>query len=669
LLAELRRFEAGRRAAADFASMPSSDRRLGADPYVVRRLSADRFVGILRGTGAVVLLDGALREVARVEAPGSPSGLALSGDRAFVVGERSAEVREYRVGRDGLTARGGMALGGARALRDVTAGPGGVLYAVEEDEGRLFTLVPKVGAAGGYEVVTTVVGAGAFRVVRTASAVVVGCLLAHTIAAYRVDARGRPQGQPAIITNDGPLWSFSASEEAGGLMVASGGVENRRLDRTHGSFENIDSFVYVHRVVWGGDGRGAGAAEVAEVAAVNVSEHGVIVPKAIELRRGELRRGEAGSAITVTGYGGEAFAEIWLAAAPGAKPEVVSYPLPPGTNAFVRVEEGPHRAGERPGREPMVIANPLLDAWILTGSEGAPATMARVSGPGDMERSPASRLGEALIFTTLIAPWTRSDGPLSRFTCETCHFEGYGDGRVHATGRGEVRATTKPLLGLFNNRPHFSRALDPDLSSVAHNEFRVAGARSDHDPVFDLKLGERGWVAGMGVTAEDLTAVGLRRAFMTFLMDLSHRPPAISAGRAAFSEDERRGARLFRERCEGCHEARLASDVADSRVPLEGWEAKVFSGAAPIVWAGTRYAKTGVVPYVHDEGARVPSLRRLSKKQPYFTNGAASSLGEVLARVRFGEGQFFHDGAPVDAAPGRLSNEERAALAAFLRLL
>ncbi len=91
-------------------------------------------------------------------------------------------------------------------------------------------------------------------------------------------------------------------------------------------------------------------------------------------------------------------------------------------------------------------------------------------------------LGEALFFTTLMGPWNKSDGPLSRFTCETCHFEGYVDGRTHHTGRGDVHAVTKPLLGLFNNRPHFSRALDPDLVSVAFNEFRVAGAKSGRDP-------------------------------------------------------------------------------------------------------------------------------------------------------------------------------------------
>jgi len=107
----------------------------------------------------------------------------------------------------------------------------------------------------------------------------------------------------------------------------------------------------------------------------------------------------------------------------------------------------------------------FLDAWVVASPSGN--TLVRVDDASESTRSTESRLGEALLFTTLMAPWNRSDGRLSRFTCETCHFEGYVDGRTHFTGRGDVHATTKPLLGLFNNRPHFSRALDRDITTDA----------------------------------------------------------------------------------------------------------------------------------------------------------------------------------------------------------
>ncbi len=600
-------------------------------------------MGLLRGADALVLLDGDLRELARAEAPASASGLAVSEDTAFVVGEHDGAVHAIPVLAGGFGPARTIPLAGVRAARDVAAGPGGVLHVVEEAGGNLFTLVPR---NGGHDVTAMTVGAGAFRVARTKSAVLVASLLAHTVSAYRVDAQGRPIGPPAVIRNDGPLWSFAAREDDAGLVVASGGVEDRPLDRTHGSFENIDSFVYLDRLTW------EPAPRVARLAAINVSDHGVVVPKALD-----LEPDGAGFHITATGFGGDALASIRVPAA-GAPPSVTTRPLPPGTASFTRDARGD-----------LVIANPLLDAWVRRRADDPSPVLVPVPDPRRAERTPASRLGEALIFTTLIAPWNRSAGPLSRFTCETCHFEGHVDGRTHATGRGDVRATTRPLLGLFNNRPHFSRALDPDLSIVAHSEFRVAGARSGHDPVFDLTTKDAPWLAGLGVIDSDLSAVAMRRAFMTFLMEWSPRSSPLTAGQSAFSDAERRGAELFRSHCEGCHEARLASDVPASRVPFASWTQHVFSPASPIVWGQPRYAKTGPAPYVHDEGARVPSLRRLYKKGPYFTTGAAKTLLDLLARARWGGERFFHDAAPPDPALHALTAGERIDLEAFLRLL
>jgi hypothetical protein len=277
-------------------------------------------------------------------------------------------------------------------------------------------------------------------------------------------------------------------------------------------------------------------------------------------------------------------------------------------------------------------------------------------------------VGEALFFTNLMSPWNKSEGRLSRFTCEACHFEGYVDGRTHHTGRGEIHATTKPLLGLFNNRPHFSRALDPDLAIMVTNEFRAAGAKSDHDPWFAAAETPIRWLSVLGASPEDLDAIGLRRSLMAFLMDFTHRPNPDVIGRTAFDEKERRGAEVFQSRgCERCHEARLSADDPATRVPFEKWETLVMSREGPIVWGSDGYRKTGVEPYVHELGSRTPSLRRLYKKRPYFTNGSAKSLAEALERVRFRGEETWHDQAP-EGAEG-LSTEEVEALLAFLDLL
>jgi cytochrome c peroxidase len=156
---------------------------------------------------------------------------------------------------------------------------------------------------------------------------------------------------------------------------------------------------------------------------------------------------------------------------------------------------------------------------------------------------------------------------------------------------------------------------------------------------------------------------------MTFLMSFSHRPNPMAQARDRFRPGERRGAAVFLERCESCHEARLLSDAPESRVPFERWESLIFSRQGPIVWGKAQYEKTGVTPYVHELGARIPSLRRLYKKHPYFTNGSAPGLDDVLERARFGSGGFWHESADQDSAGARLSAEERADVLEFLDLL
>jgi hypothetical protein len=275
-----------------------------------------------------------------------------------------------------------------------------------------------------------------------------------------------------------------------------------------------------------------------------------------------------------------------------------------------------------------------------------------------------------------MAPFNRAEGALSRFTCETCHYEGYVDGRTHHTGRDDVHAVTKPLLGLFNNRPHFSRALDPDLTAVVFNEFRVAGAKSGHDPWFSVPSSDAPWIRFLGSTEIALTPEVMRKALMSFLIAFQHRPNPASLGRTSFSDRERRGATVFRDRCEACHEARLASDQPSSRVPFERWESLVMAREGAIVWANDRYVQSGVLPYVHEKGARVPSLRRLYKKHPYFTNGSASSLEDVLLRARFLSSGFQHElpqgGGRVDASGAAemiLEAPSRQDLLSFLVLL
>jgi hypothetical protein len=656
-LPALRAFDAERRAKIDFAALPPSDHRLGPDPYAIAPLpGSDRFVALLRGRDAVVVLDAALHELSRLPAPGSPTGLAVDPEsqHVWITGERESSIARYAVQDRApfLVRDGSLPLPDVHALRDVTAGPGGVLYAVEEHDGRLLVLWPEKTRAASAETILSArrtdipIGRAPFRVARIGSYLVVDDLLTHALSIRTVDAQGAPlPDSEARITHDGPIWSFDALRDGDALIVAAAGVEDRPLDRRGGFFGYVDSFVFLYRVEQG---------KATRIGEVNTSSLGVVTPKALSLTRSEGGAFE----VLVTGYGGERMARIVFGKDPAAPVQTTTRDLLPGTRAIADLGGGG-----------FVAANPLIDAFVRVPPGDGPAEIVPVADPAaEPARSTESRLGEALFFTGLMAPWNPTEGAHSRFTCETCHFEGYVDGRIHHTGRGEVRVVTKPLLGLFNNRPHFSRALDPDLASVAHNEFRVAGAESGHDPWFSLEAREHPILPALGIREPALDPLALRRALMAFLIDFTHRTNPAVAYRSTFTPLEREGAALFRDRCESCHEARLSADDPATRAPFERWESLVLSPGGPLVWAIGEYRKTGVVPYVHERGARVPSLRRLYKKRPYLTSGKAGDLPALLTMARWApDGAFYHDGAPAEATG--LGEQERVALQAFLDLL
>lgn len=631
-LVPLRAFERERRARTNFAETETSDRSFGADPYDLVALADGSFAGILRGRDAVVLLDASLGETARIPVARAPSAIASYDGPArgamrpgdvLVTSEIESVIAHVRDGKRIAD----IPLPGVVGARAIAVSRKGVIHVTEEHDDSLVSLVPR--SDGGFDRTTRKLPRGPMRIARTANGIVVASVTGHTLTSIaETDASAKI---------DGPFWSLAAQDVEGGTIVVAGGAEDHPLDRREGFFGFIDSFVYVYF-------RAKGSSELVRIAAIDASEHHVVLPKAIAFT-------DATHA-TVAGYGSARLLHLAWTHGPSAPPEISTSNGVPGTSALIATSRA------------LVAANPLADAWIAYDGKGPRV----VHVPDERPTPPRVRLGETLFFTELMAPSNKTDGALSRFTCETCHFEGYVDGRIHHTGRGDVRATTKPLVGLFNNRPHFSRALDPDLSAVAENEFRVAGAHSGTDPHFAVDAADAkvAWLGALRLDKPAYTDVELRLALIDFLMAFSHRPNPRAVATRSWSARERAGAEAFRDKCEGCHQARAASDVPSSRVPFERWESLVLSDRGPLVWGADGYEKTGVTPYVHENGARIPSLRRLYKKRPYFTNGSASDVRAVLERVRFVGSETKHDGTTEGAA---LDRETIESLEAFLDLL
>lgn len=106
-------------------------------------------------------------------------------------------------------------------------------------------------------------------------------------------------------------------------------------------------------------------------------------------------------------------------------------------------------------------------------------------------------------------------------------------------------------------------------------------------------------------------------------------------------------------------------------MPFDRWEDLIAYGKGAIVWASDAYEKTGIEPYVHERGVRVPSLRRLYKKRPYFTNGSAQNLADVVRAARFDGSRFEHRAQALGegARSEHFDESTVAAIVAFIDLL
>ncbi len=628
---ELEALEQSLRPAVAERVLRGARRALGGDPVKVAVLPDDTVAVLLRGAETLLVLDGA-RVVATLPVGGPGSALAVDGDTLLFASSTSGVVQRVRslatlpistpvstpvsVPVDGVS---------ALAARGDFVDVGGV-------DGDVVTL------RGAAVLGRCPVGLGLAALVRLPRHLVALSALGHRVVVFPLDDDGVPRCLAARVERfDGLLFSLVAGEdEAGVVDVFVSGIEDQPLDRAGGSFGNIDSFAFGLRF--------AGNDDPARVWETNLSAVGVVTGAAL------VALDDTRVLVVGKGSGGR----VVLDRRDGRVIEV-------GNGAAGVVDVA------RDSRGRVVAANVLDDVVTI---DGVPLPFP-TDGAGDGRAQ--ERLGERLVFTTLLAPQQQSDGPRSRFTCEACHLEGGSDGRVHATGRLDedghaVTATTKPLFGLFQNPPLFTRGLDRSVSVMVHAEVKVANRNSAQHP----------WFASGDHSAEEL-----RRAMVAFFAGFDAPPnararAALERGTRArarlstgLDDDEARGWQAFQQRCLSCHAPRVFADDAASQLNVGADDVVTALLRGALVFGRDGHEDTGVRPRVHPEGARSSSLRGVSHKVPLLTNGRALDLAELLSQVRLvpstssSAARITHQGD--EGAP--LSPAEQRDLLAFLRLL
>ncbi|HLL01852.1 MAG TPA: cytochrome c peroxidase [Myxococcaceae bacterium] len=295
----------------------------------------------------------------------------------------------------------------------------------------------------------------------------------------------------------------------------------------------------------------------------------------------------------------------------------------------------------------------ILSAFVLLLALAADA-----DSPSRPPPTPAelAALGQRLFF----------DSRLSRdntVSCASCHdpARAFADGKRTSVGvsKRPLRRNTPALWNLEGRAPYFwdgrAATLEAQALIPLTNPDEM-GADLTALPVklsADAEYRERfkRYFPGEGISASSI-ARALAAYERTLVSRSSPYDRYLAGDRSALTEQQRRGLVLFngKAECMICHNGPDLTDNQFSRVGLPGDDP---GRAAVDPVSGPR------------GGFKTPSLREVSRTAPYFHDGSAASLEEVVEHyARGGTATVERDIHPLD-----LTKDEKAALVAFLRAL
>lgn len=462
----------------------------------------------------------------------------------------------------------------------------------------------------------------------------------HTVTFHPIDGQGRLGPAVQTIRTAAPVLD----------LVLGAGVdptlwllthEDRAVSRANGPVEGLDSGIIVlalappgapQPIVDPGSGRrvflnlGDRAQPVIELAAA----------------------ASAGGRIAIAGGGSDNLLLVQGDAAGLAAGPVVSVGANP--SAVAALPDGR-----------FVTADRLSDTLTFVAPDGH--TTALVIGSPE-RRSPADQ-GELLFYSRALVPHNTAAGRLSLYTCAACHEDGDRDGRLHPAKKNRFFSTTLTCRGLATTAPFLRLGNQATLRVFADNivSTHAQGAERDPDHFADYPVTLRVREAG-GWASRTLSPAEVRAALAAYMAVIPAEPsPFVPPGARRLQPAARQGLALFRDRCSGCH--RLVGDSArGDRVPDARLQERLLAGRVALTAAGRYDVGT---PVLGEGGNNPPSLRGVWDGAPYFSDGSARTLEEVLRRTD-PDADAIH-AASNAARPPAFTPGQQAALLAFLRSL
>ncbi|HEY2729593.1 MAG TPA: hypothetical protein VGK52_06595 [Polyangia bacterium] len=594
------------------------------------------------------------RVVGRVGVCSFPDAVApLPGGGALVACRFDPALRKVARDRAGRWRVGRVAAGATSGARGLALSPDGTLAYVASPAAGGVEVVSLAGA-GVLQTVPTGLSPRAMRVVpadaglgRHGALLLVSSFIDRRVTVHAIAADGRLAPAVQTIATEAPVLDLIVAGPSRDLLLLT--HEDRGLSRAHGSVEGLDSGVL-------------------RLAAVAAGRTGAVFDDAGPGRRAFTNLSERAPEPVVELAAAASDARAGTLALVGAGTDDVLL-VPPTTRDLsagqaLGVGSAPAAVAALPGGR-WVTADRLGDTLTFIETPPAGPRVLATLSVGTPERATPAELGELLFYSRALTPRNVADGPLSLYTCAACHDDGHVDGRRHPSKRNRFFSMTKTCRGLGTTAPYLSLGEPATIEAFADNIVATHAQGADRAPDdfdrYPVTLRVRGASASRQVT---LSPDEVRAALAAYMARIPPEPsPFVARGRGALTPEERRGLTLFRDGCAGCHQ--LVGDTTHGNaVPARALERRLLAGQVALTSA--RLYDVGT-PVLGKSGNNPPSLRGVWEAAPYFSDGSARTLEEVLRRTD-PSAEKVH--APANAErPPAWSAGARAALLAFLRAL